>query len=95
MATGTGLIDFGAFPGGMDASLVITGQAGILGASLVEAWVFPAATADHTSDEHLVEELRIRVPSDSIVAGTGFTIRGIATGFTKLYGKYNVAWAWT
>lgn len=95
MGTGTGVIDFGAFPGGMDASLVVTGQGGILAGSLVEAWLFPGATPDHTSDEHWIEELRITVPVDSIVPGTGFTVRANATGQSRLYGKYNIGWAWT
>lgn len=73
-ATGTALLDFGAFPGASDASIAITGQAGILSNSFVEAWLLPADTADHTADEHLVETLR--VVAGSIVAGTGFTIYG-------------------
>jgi hypothetical protein len=71
-AQGTASIDFGAFPGKTDASLVITGQTGILAGSLVEAWILPGATADHSADEHLVEP--IYVIAGNIVAGTGFTI---------------------
>jgi hypothetical protein len=76
-ATGTGLLDFGAFPGASDAQLVITGQAGIVSGSYVEAWIFPAATTDHTADEHWVEPLKVM--AGNIVAGTGFTIYGINT----------------
>jgi hypothetical protein len=72
---GTALLDFGAFPGASDASVAVTGQAGILAGSLVEAWLFPAATADHTADEHWVET--IEVMAGNVVAGTGFTIYGI------------------
>jgi hypothetical protein len=125
---GTATLDFGAFPGASDASVAVTGQAGILAGSLVEAWLFPAATADHTADEHWVET--IEVMAGNVVAGTGFTIYGInenqlsepvvpqgngrnnvtlAGGLvsssnlqapliggigTRLYGKFNVAWAW-
>ena len=71
-AQGTTTIDFGAFPGGSDASVVVTGQTGITGGSLVEAWLYPAATADHSADEHVVET--IKVVAGNIVAGTGFTI---------------------
>lgn len=74
-AQGTALLDFGAFPGASDASIVITGQAGILSTSLVEAWIFPAATADHSADEHWVESLRVF--AGNVVAGTGFTIYGL------------------
>lgn len=76
-ATGTATLDFGAFPGASDASLVITGQVGILAGSLIEAWLRPAATADHTADEHVVETLQVM--AGNIVAGTGFTIYGVNT----------------
>jgi len=74
---GTDILDFGAFPGKSDASVNITGQTGIVSGSLVEAWIRPAATADHTADEHMVETLHVF--AGNIVAGTGFTIYGINT----------------
>lgn len=78
MATqGTTTIDFGAFPGASDASVNVTGQAGILGTSLVEAWLYPSATADHSADEHMLET--IKVTAGNIIAGTGFTIYAINT----------------
>jgi hypothetical protein len=76
-AIGTTTIDFGAFPGASDASVAVTGQAGIVAGSLVEAWLRPAATADHSADEHLVESLRL--VAGNIVAGTGFTVYGFNT----------------
>ena len=76
-AQGTTTIDFGAFPGGSDASVTVTGQASILSGSLVEAWLFPAATADHSADEHVVES--IKVMAGNVVAGTGFTIYAVNT----------------
>ena len=64
------------------------------------------ATADKTKDEQLVE--RLRVLAADIVAGTGFTIRGydddspafkaLQNGQAqaqRLYGKFNIGWAWT
>lgn len=110
MATGTTTLDFGAFPGASDASVAVTGQAGIVAGSLVEAWLLPATTADHTADEHMIETLK--VVAGNIVAGTGFTIYGFNTsqlnepvslplgdGYrggkaTRIYGKWNVAWVW-
>lgn len=71
-ATGTTTVDFGAFPGKSDTSTAITGQAAIVAGSLVEAWIRPVATADHTADEHLVEQ--IKIVAGAIVAATGFTI---------------------
>jgi hypothetical protein len=76
-AQGTTTIDFGAFPGASDTSIAVTGQAGIVAGSLVEAWIRPVATADHTADEHWVET--IKVVAGNIVAATGFTIYGLNT----------------
>jgi hypothetical protein len=69
---GTAIVDFGAFPGSSDTSVVITGQGSILAGSLAEAWIFPTATADHSADEHMYDTLEVR--AGNVVAGTGFTI---------------------
>jgi len=76
-AQGTATLDFGAFPGKSDASVDVTGQAGIVSGSLVETWIRPTATADHSADEHMVETLK--VIAGNIVSGTGFTIYGFNT----------------
>jgi len=57
-AQGTDTIDFGAFPGKSDTFKDIA-VASVLTTSLVEAWIRPAATADHTADEHMVETLKV------------------------------------
>lgn len=72
---GTATVDFGAFPGSWEASVVVTGQAGILATSVVGAWLRPEATADHSADEHAIEMDNVRVWASDIVAGTGFTLR--------------------
>lgn len=94
MATGTATLDFGTFPGKSDTSVVVTGQTGIVSGSLVDAWIRPAATSDHSADEHFVEE--IDVYAGNIVGGTGFTIYGISRSLydTLIYGQFTVAWAW-
>lgn len=79
-AQGTATLNFGAFPGASDASIAVTGQTSIVSGSLVEAWILPAATADHSSDEHLLETFKVL--AGNIVAGTGFTIYGINTSET-------------
>lgn len=98
-AQGTAVLDFGAFPGKSDASVVVTGQTGIVAGSLVEAWIRPVATADHSADEHLVETLNVM--AGNIIASTGFTIYGLNTSQlashgqgTRLYGQWNVSWVW-
>lgn len=74
---GTTTVNFGAFPGSSDASVVITGQVGILAGSNVDVWITPIATADHSADEHLVET--IKVIAGDIIAGVGFTIYAFNT----------------
>jgi hypothetical protein len=71
-AQGSTTVNFGAFPGTGHATVAITGQAGISGTALFEAWIMPVATADHSADEHIAETLRC-IASD-LIAGTGFTI---------------------
>jgi hypothetical protein len=102
MATGTTTLDFGAFPGKTDTSVAITGQGAIVSGSLVEAWIRPVATADHSDTEHMVETLKVF--AGNIVAATGFTIYGFNNGpsgdnslngkAAMLYGQWTVAWAW-
>lgn len=98
-AQGTAVLDFGAFPGKSDASVDVTGQTEILAISLVEAWLRPVATGDHSADEHRVETLAVL--AGNIVAGVGFTISGRNTSQlgshgqgTRLYGQWTVAWVW-
>lgn len=74
---GTATLDFGAFPGVSDANVAVTGQGGIQASSLVEAWILPAATTDHSADEHILETFKVF--ARDIVAGTGFTIYGVNT----------------
>lgn len=94
-ASGTAVLDFGAFPGSSDASVVVAGQANILSSSIPEAYIVPSPTADHSADEHRVEELS--VVAGNVVAGTGFTIYGKSTAFgdaALCSGKWNIGWVW-
>jgi hypothetical protein len=75
-ASGSTTINFGAFPGSSDASVAVSAPT-ITGSSLVEAWIFPAATADHTADEHIVES--IKVFAGAVSNGVGFTIYAVNT----------------
>lgn len=109
MAQGTTTVNFGTFPGATDAIVNVTGQGSILSTSLVEAWVFPTATADHSADEHWVDGPQ--VVAGNVVAGTGFTIyasvkpqtdakaptdsrRGNSNNNPRAYGSWTVAWVW-
>lgn len=88
--TGRALLNFGA--GTNEARVVVTGQAGISAQSVVSAWRLIAASADHTADEHAVEDLDVL--AGYIVPGTGFTIVG-RPRMGRLFGAFNVAWSWS
>ena len=89
---GTTSLNFGTFPGNTDTSVAVTGQTAILSGSLVEAWILPKATTEHTADEHWMEN--IQVTAGNIVAGTGFTIYALTLDKCRLYGNFNIAWVW-
>lgn len=59
-AQGTTTLDFGAFPGSAMAITDVV-AAGVVAGSLIEAWIIPVATADHTDADHIVEGIEVRV----------------------------------
>lgn len=102
-------VDFGAFPGCSDASVVVTGQSGIGAGSTIQVCIAARATTEHSADECWLEPVKLGV--GNIVAGTGFTVyavnanqinepvgvlRGNTDGGrgTRLYGKFAVNWNW-
>lgn len=89
MATqGTTTVDFGT--GATDTSVSVA-SAGIGAGNLVEAWLFPAATASNTADNHWVED--IEVMAGNVQAGVGFTVYAkCRTGLA--HGIYNIGWVW-
>ena len=91
-AQGTADLDFGVYPGKSHATIAVTGQASIVDGSLVEAWIRPVDTADHTADEHIVDPPAVY--ARSIIAATGFSIDGISRTGEKLYGIWKCAWVW-
>lgn len=94
MASGTAILDFGAFPGASDAKTVIVGQSTITASANIEPWIRRAATADHSEDEHSMTSML--VSAGDIVPGIGFTIYGVSDEpfETLLVGQYSVGWAW-
>ena len=90
MATGTATLDFGA-TSAVAANVTVTGQAGIVSGSRVEAFVRLVATADHSADEARIENLKIT--AGNIVAATGFTIYGQCTRGTAV-GAFSIDWVW-
>ncbi len=89
---GVTTINFGAYPGGYDATATVTGQTGIVAGSNLDAWIEATATADHSIDEHWVDPPLI--VAGNIVPGVGFTIYGTARDGGLDYGLYTVHWMW-
>lgn len=96
----TTTINFGAFPGASDTSLVVTGQTGLRSTSTVNVWLFPKDTVDHSADEHIAET--INVYAGNVVEGESFTIYAVNTSQladprgngTRIYGQWTVAYQW-
>jgi len=76
---GTATINFGAFPGKSDAEVTVSGQTGILSNSIGEAFLMAKASADHSSDEHMLESIKVFFDHDTIVAGASFKIKAFNT----------------
>ena len=89
-AKGTALIDFGGCPGSFDCSVAVTGQAGIKADSACEAWLSSEQTADHSSDEHALAPIRLRVTD--VTEGVGFTIQAVSDW--QLTGLFSARWVW-
>lgn len=89
--SGTAVVDLGAFPGAGEATFAVTGQTDIAEDAVPRAWIRPAATADHSIDEHTLEPLL--VSAYGVVPGVGFTIR-VASTQPRQYGVWSVGWQW-
>ena len=106
-AQGSTTINFGAFPGTTDTTVAVA-DTNILSGSLAEAWIMPAATTDHSVDEHWLDPPI--VIAGNVSAGVGFTIYGKvpdvwggvgadqqpkpANTANLMYGLWTVAWCW-
>lgn len=91
-AQGTAVLDFGASPA-EEASVVVTGQAGIVSGSHVEAFFMRESTSDNSNEEHEEAAALCPLVCGDIVAGTGFTIYAHPIAALGL-GTYNVRWVW-
>jgi len=91
-ASGTAVLNFGATPAD-EASIAVTGQAGIVSGSHAEAFFMQETTADNGADEHAEAAALCPLICGSIVAGTGFTIYAHPLAAFGL-GQFNVNWVW-
>lgn len=90
--SGTATIDFGAFPGYNEASIVVTGQTGIAANSLINLRVDSSdTTTDHTANDHIYFAL-LAALSTTISVNTSFTIN--ARSLEKLTGTWKIKWSW-
>lgn len=97
---GSTSLNFGAYPGANSATVDVTGQTGFTAASAVEAWIFPKATAEHSVDEHRIEELDVKAAyqADGTIRiygqQSGVPIGSRGPNGHMLYGNFNVGWVW-
>ena len=89
---GYAVIDFGAWPGGNEASVDVIEQTDILAESYSEAWFSGTPTSDHTTTDHAFAGSISSVVTSNTIAGVGFTITVYST--EKLQGTFNVNWVW-
>lgn len=90
--SGHSVVDFGAHPGAAEVYAKIHGQRGISQSSVVQAWIAPGQTADHSPDEHSVEAIDVR--AQDAVNDVGFTVRVFSTDGSPLYGEWRIGWRW-
>lgn len=76
--SGVATLDFGAFPGSAQASLVVANIDIADPNAELDAWIIPVATVDHTADEHTADPPRIT--AQLTPPGTSFTINGFPSG---------------
>jgi len=91
-ASGTAVLNFGATPVD-EASIVVTGQAGIAAGSHVEAFFMRETSADNSLEEHEEAAALCGLVCGAIVAGTGFTIFAHTLAMLGI-GQFNVRWVW-
>ncbi len=92
-ATGTATVDFGAFPGSNEASVVITGKTEIVPTSFIDAFIMFEASTDHTENDHAYAELLMSVSCGTIVNAVGWTI--YCRSEHKLQGTFKLRWVYT
>jgi hypothetical protein len=93
-ATAKATLDFGtANPPLREATLAITGQTTIGASPAITVWISgDDATATNSQENHKIAMRILSLTAESIIAGTGFTIRGISEG--DISGTISLHWMW-
>lgn len=90
--TGTAELDFGSGAGSNEASVAVTGIAGITAGAKVEAFFMRDTSPDHSVGDHLYAAALVGLACGSVSAGVGFTI--YARSLEKLTGRFTVNYVW-
>lgn len=93
-AQGTATVDFGS-TAISEATIAVTGQASIQATSLCEAWISEGTTGNNDANAHRTLGVVAAAICESIVAGTGFTIRCTVRGCAGASGLFKLNWAWS
>lgn len=91
-AQGTATIDFGSTPVS-EASIAVTGQGSIGSSSFAEAFLQDNSTGDNDAAAHKALAFLAKCYCDTLIAGTGFTIRVLMTDGSAT-GTFKVNWVW-
>jgi hypothetical protein len=92
VTSGTTTIDFGAFPGTHEASVVVTGLTGIVSGSVISVSFDGSATSGtHTPSDHRVADAFASLTYSQPSAGSGFTI--YAVSIERLQGTFSLNWS--
>lgn len=91
---GTATLDFGAFPGSNEATVVVTGQAAIGATPIILLFVSgDDTTVDHDENDHNYFASVVGLTPSDVVAGDRFTINAVCDD--ALMGTFDVRWAWS
>jgi hypothetical protein len=85
-------INFGSTPTD-EASIAVTGQAGIVAGSDIEAFWQGDTASGNGVDEHLEGGAMCKLVCGSVIAGTGFTITAYPT-MALATGTFKIHWVW-
>ena len=93
VTSGTATIDFGSSPGGLSASVAVTGLTHIYSTSVVILQIMADATSlDHSAAEHRAFTTYANLTYDTPVTGSGFTIYSDASQLVQ--GRWTVKYSW-
>jgi hypothetical protein len=75
-SSGVAILDFGPFPGSSTATVSVIGGNAFNSSNVVDAWITPIATADHSADEHQIDPPLV----SAVISGSNIIITGYPSG---------------